>query len=102
MRYPVRLDTFAIRRGSGGAGRHRGGHGVVRAITALEPMTATIVASRRVIAPFGLAGGGDGAPGRQWVERHGGEREMLGGRDQAALAAGDRFVIETPGGGGFG
>ncbi|MBN8847863.1 MULTISPECIES: hydantoinase B/oxoprolinase family protein [unclassified Sphingomonas] len=102
MRYPVRLDTFAIRRGSGGAGRHRGGDGVVRAITALEPMTATIVASRRTIAPFGLAGGSDGAPGRQWVERHGGAREMLGGRDQAALAAGDRFVIETPGGGGYG
>ncbi|WEK44649.1 MAG: hydantoinase B/oxoprolinase family protein [Candidatus Sphingomonas colombiensis] len=102
MRYPVRLDTFAIRRGSGGAGRHRGGDGVVRAITALEPMTATIVASRRTIAPFGLAGGVDGAAGAQWIERRGGARETLSGRDEAALEAGDRFVIETPGGGGYG
>ncbi|WP_298668618.1 hydantoinase B/oxoprolinase family protein [uncultured Sphingomonas sp.] len=102
MRYPVRLDRFAIRRGSGGAGRHRGGNGAIRAITALEPMTATIVASRRTIAPFGLAGGGDGAGGAQWVERRDGAREMLSGRDEAALEPGDRFVIETPGGGGYG
>ncbi|MBN8841354.1 MAG: hydantoinase B/oxoprolinase family protein [Sphingomonadales bacterium] len=102
LRYPVRLDTFAIRRGSGGAGRQHGGDGAVRAITALEPMTVTIVASRRTVAPFGLAGGADGAKGAQWVERHSGARDILGGRAEVALEAGDRFVIETPGGGGYG
>ena len=102
LRYPVRLETFAIRRGSGGAGRWRGGDGVVRRIRFLEPMTATIVASRRNVAPFGLAGGGDGATGTQLVERADGRIEPLGGRDQAELAAGDAIVIETPGGGGYG
>jgi 5-oxoprolinase (ATP-hydrolysing) len=101
-RYPVRLERFAIRRGSGGAGAHKGGDGVVRAVRFLEPMTATIVASRRTVAPFGLAGGGDGAAGKQYVERVGGTREPLGGTAQVELAAGDLLVIETPGGGGYG
>ncbi|WP_294297112.1 hydantoinase B/oxoprolinase family protein [uncultured Sphingomonas sp.] len=101
-RYPVRLDTFAIRRGSGGGGRYRGGDGAIRAITALETMTATIVASRRTIAPFGLAGGGDGAVGTQRVEGRDGHITTLAGVDQIELQAGDRFVIETPGGGGYG
>jgi 5-oxoprolinase (ATP-hydrolysing) len=65
-------------------------------------MTAVIVASRRNVAPFGLAGGADGAPGRQWIERADGSREPLTGTDQAELEAGDVFVIETPGGGGYG
>lgn len=102
LRYPVRVERFAIRRGSGGAGRHRGGCGVVRAIRALEPMTATLVASRRAVAPFGLAGGQDGAPGRQWVERAGGRLDAMSGNDRVELEAGDLVVIETPGGGGFG
>ncbi|WP_294338307.1 hydantoinase B/oxoprolinase family protein [uncultured Sphingomonas sp.] len=101
-RYPVRLDTFAIRRGSGGGGRYCGGDGAIRAITALEPMTATIVASRRTIAPFGLAGGCDGAVGTQRVEGRDGHITTLAGVDQIELQAGDRFVIETPGGGGYG
>ena len=101
-RYPVRLDRFAIRRGSGGKGARPGGDGVVRAITALEPMTATIVASRRTVAPFGLTGGGDGAVGTQRVERRDGSTRPLGGVDQVDLLPGDRFVIETPGGGGYG
>lgn len=101
-RYPVRLDRFAIRRGSGGVGARSGGNGVIRAITALEPMTATIVASRRTVAPFGLAGGGDGAVGMQRVDRHDGTIQQLAGVDQVELASGDRFVIETPGGGGYG
>lgn len=101
-RYPVRLDRFAIRRESGGRGAHPGGDGVVRAITALEPMTATIVASRRSIAPFGLAGGGDGAVGTQRIERRDGRTEDLAGVAQVELMPGDRFVIETPGGGGYG
>ena len=102
LRYPVRLELFGIRRGSGGAGRWHGGDGAVRRIRFLEPMTAVIVSSRRRVAPFGLAGGQDGAVGRQWVERGGGGREALTGTDQAELLPGDCFVIETPGGGGYG
>ena len=102
LRYPVRLEQFAIRRGSGGAGAHRGGDGSVRRIRFGEPMTLAVVASRRDVAPFGLEGGADGAAGRQWVERADGSRTVLAGRDRAELGAGDVFVIETPGGGGFG
>ncbi|MDQ1159162.1 5-oxoprolinase (ATP-hydrolyzing) [Sphingomonas sp. SORGH_AS 950] len=102
LRYPVRLDRFDIRRGSGGSGHHRGGDGAIREITALEPMTATIVASRRIVAPFGLAGGGAGAVGRQWLVQADGTRHALPGVDQVELQAGDRIVIETPGGGGAG
>jgi len=102
LRYPVRQDLFAIRRGSGGTGQWTGGDGAVRRIRFLEPMTAVIVASRREVAPFGLAGGADGAPGRQWVERADGTRTALTGTDRAELAPGDAFVIETPGGGGYG
>jgi 5-oxoprolinase (ATP-hydrolysing) len=106
LRYPVRVETFEIRRGSGGAGRHRGGDGVRRRLRFLEPMTVTILASRRTVPPFGMDGGAPGAAGRQWVERAevGGEVriEVMGGRDQATIAAGDSVVIETPGGGGYG
>ncbi len=102
MRYPVRVERFAIRADSGGEGRHRGGDGAVRAIRALEPLTATIVASRRTVAPFGLAGGHSGARGNQWVERSEGIKETLLGNDHVELRAGDVMVIETPGGGGFG
>ncbi len=102
LRYPVRLEQFALRRGSGGAGRWRGGDGAVRRIRFLEPMTAVIVASRRNVAPFGLEGGDDGAVGRQWVERADGAHEVLTGTDSAELLPGDVFVIETPGGGGYG
>jgi len=102
LRYPIRLERFAIRRGSGGPGAQRGGDGVIRAIRALEPMTATLVASRRTVAPFGLAGGGDAATGRQWVERSDGRCDPMAGRDRVELGSGDLVVIETPGGGGFG
>ena len=102
LRYPVRLEKFAIRRSSGGEGKWRGGDGSIRRIRFLEPMTAVIVASRRNVAPFGLAGGEDGAAGRQWVERADGTHEILTGTDSAELVAGDVFVIETPGGGGYG
>jgi 5-oxoprolinase (ATP-hydrolysing) len=102
LRYPVRLEHFGIRRGSGGDGKWRGGDGSVRRIRFLEAMTAVIVASRRNVAPFGLEGGEDGAAGRQWVERASGVHEVLTGTDSAELAPGDAFVIETPGGGGYG
>ncbi|MGR4890699.1 hydantoinase B/oxoprolinase family protein [Sphingopyxis sp. LARHCG72] len=102
LRYPVRLEHFGVRQGSGGNGRHRGGDGAIRKVRALEAMTATVVGSRRKVAPFGLEGGQGGALGRQWVERAGGAVDILGGTDHTDLAAGDVIVIETPGGGGFG
>jgi 5-oxoprolinase (ATP-hydrolysing) len=101
-RLPVRLDEFAIRRGSGGRGAHHGGDGVVRRLTFLEPMRANILANRRTVPPRGLAGGGDARPGRNWVERADGRIEILSATQSADMNRGDRFVIETPGGGGFG
>ena len=102
LRYPVRLEKFGIRRGSGGAGQWRGGDGSERRVRFLEPMTAIIVSSRRNVAPFGLAGGAEGLAGRQWVERADGTTEVLTGTDKAEMRPGDVFVIETPGGGGYG
>ena len=102
LRYPVRQEFFGIRHGSGGGGKWHGGDGASRRIRFLEPMTAVIVSSRREVAPFGLEGGDDGLAGRQWVERVDGSRETLTGTDKADLAPGDVFVIETPGGGGYG
>ena len=102
LRYPVRLEEFSIRRGSGGAGQRRGGDGAVRRLRFLQPMTAVIVASRRAIAPFGLAGGADAEAGRQWLERADGTRVELAGTARVELAPGDIFGIATPGGGGFG
>jgi 5-oxoprolinase (ATP-hydrolysing) len=101
-RLPVRLDQFAIRRGSGGQGAHGGGDGVVRAVTFLEPMRANMLANRRRVAPRGIAGGADAEAGRNWVERTDGSVEMLSATASADVQSGDRFVIETPGGGGFG
>ena len=101
-RLPVRLEQFAIRRSSGGQGAHRGGDGVIRAMTFLEPMRANILANRRRVAPRGIEGGADAQPGRNWVERTDGTVEMLSATGYADLEPGDRFVIETPGGGGFG
>ncbi len=101
-RLPVRLDEFSIRRGSGGAGTYRGGDGVIRRMVFLEPMRANILANRREVPPRGLAGGDDAQPGRNWVERAGGSAEMLGATASADMDIGDAFVIETPGGGGFG
>ncbi|HYC94128.1 MAG TPA: hydantoinase B/oxoprolinase family protein, partial [Sphingomicrobium sp.] len=101
-RLPVRLEEFSIRRGSGGEGAHKGGDGVLRRVTFLEPMRANILANRRRIPPRGLNGGGDALPGRNWVERVDGSIEELTATDWADVDVGDQFVIETPGGGGFG
>jgi 5-oxoprolinase (ATP-hydrolysing) len=101
-RLPVRLDRFAIRGGSGGRGAHHGGAGVVREVTFLEPMRANILANRRNVAPRGIAGGSDAQPGRNWVERADGTTEILTATASADMLVGDRFIIETPGGGGFG
>ncbi|SBV34236.1 N-methylhydantoinase A (fragment) [uncultured Sphingopyxis sp.] len=101
-RFPVIVEEFAIRKGSGGAGRWAGGDGARRRIRFREPMAANILANRRRIAPKGLAGGEDAAPGRNWVERADGSVEILAATGSAELQAGDAFVIETPGGGGYG
>jgi len=101
-RFPVRLDSFEIRRGSGGRGAHRGGDGVERRMRFLKPMTAVLLANHRKIAPFGVAGGGPGAAGRNWIERADGRREEFGATHEAEMQPGDVFVIQTPGGGGFG
>jgi 5-oxoprolinase (ATP-hydrolysing) len=91
-----------VRRGSGGAGAHRGGDGAVRAIRFRKPMTAAILANRRKTAPFGLEGGGAGECGRTFVERADGSVVELGATGKVEVGAGDLVVIETPGGGGFG
>ncbi|MGE5202935.1 MAG: hydantoinase B/oxoprolinase family protein, partial [Acidobacteriota bacterium] len=99
-RFPVLLESFAIRRGSGGAGRHRGGDGVVRRLRFREAMTAAILSGHRRIPPYGLAGGAPGAVGRNWVERVDGGREEFGATHAVEMQPGDVFVVETPGGGG--
>jgi 5-oxoprolinase (ATP-hydrolysing) len=101
-RFPVLLESFDIRHGSGGAGRWRGGNGARRRVKFLEPMTAAILSGHRLIAPHGLAGGSPGEPGRNYVIRASGERVELGPFDRIEMATGDIFVIETPGGGGYG
>ena len=101
-RFPVLLEEFSIRRGSGGDGAHHGGDGAVRRIRFLEPMTAAILSNHRRTAPRGAAGGEDGAVGINRVERRDGAIEPLGSTAEVAMQAGDVFVIETPGGGGYG
>ncbi len=101
-RYPVLIDAFCIRRGSGGGGRWRGGDGAIRRVRFLEPMSAALLSGHRRIAPYGMAGGAPGAVGSARVERASGERIELKACDEAQMAAGDVFVIETPGGGGYG
>lgn len=101
-RFPVLVDGFRIRRGSGGRGACHGGDGVVRRLKFLEPMAAGILSNRRRMAPFGLAGGGDGKPGHNYVERADGSVEELGGTARVDMQSGDVFVVETPGGGGYG
>ena len=101
-RFPVRIERFAIRRGSGGTGRHRGGNGVIRELTFLAPMQANILANRRAVPPSGICGGSDALPGVNRVIRGDGAIEDLPACATVMMEAGDRFVIETPGGGGFG
>ncbi len=102
FRFPVRLDSYAIRPGSGGAGRWRGGDGGVRRVRVLEAMTASILSNGRVVPAFGGDGGQAGALGINRVERSDGRVETLGHIGSAAMQPGDVFVIETPGGGGWG
>ncbi len=101
-RFPVLLEDFAIRANSGGDGKHKGGNGVIRRIKFLEPMTAAILSSSRVIPPFGLNGGALGMVGRNYVIRNDGAIAELPSTATVQMEAGDTFVIETPGGGGYG
>ncbi len=101
QRYPVRLWRFGLRRGSGGAGRHRGGDGVVREFEFLSPLTVSLLTQHRASGPYGLAGGAEGQPGRQTLIRDGSWTELPGCVSFAARI-GDRLRLETPGGGGWG
>jgi 5-oxoprolinase (ATP-hydrolysing) len=101
-RFPVRLESFEIRGGSGGAGRWPGGDGGCRRLRFLAPMTVSTLSSHRRVPPYGMAGGAPGQLGDQWVERADGRVTGLAGCDRAELGAGDVFVLETPGGGGYG
>ena len=101
-RFPVRVDVFALRRGSGGRGRFRGGDGVVRRLCFTEEMEVVILANRRRVAPFGLDGGGAGQPGRTRIERADGTVEILGSCDRRTVHPGDAILLETPGGGAWG
>ncbi|MEM6701120.1 MAG: hydantoinase B/oxoprolinase family protein [Acidobacteriota bacterium] len=102
LRYPVRLEEFRVRRGSGGRGRHQGGDGCLRAIRFLEAAELSVLTQHRVEEPYGGEGGEPGDRGRQWIETVDGRRVDLGPSDAVEVSAGDRLVIETPGGGGWG
>ncbi|TQV70844.1 hydantoinase B/oxoprolinase family protein [Denitrobaculum tricleocarpae] len=101
-RFPVLLESFGVRPGTGGKGLHRGGDGSRREIRFREAMNAAVLAGHRRIPPFGLEGGEPGALGRNWVVRADGTEVPLSGTDSIDMEPGDRFVIETPGGGGYG
>jgi 5-oxoprolinase (ATP-hydrolysing) len=101
-RYPVRLESYALLQGSGGAGRWPGGNGGRRAIRFLEPMTVNTLAGHRRVPPYGMAGGEPGRLGRQWIERADGSAVVMRGCDSVTVGTGDLFVMETPGGGGYG
>jgi len=101
-RFPVRLEEFSIRKNSGGKGKFNGGDGVTRKLRFLEPMTVTTLCSHRKIKPFGLNGGGPGDCGREWLEKADGSILSLSGNDSCQVKINDLFVMETPGGGGFG
>jgi 5-oxoprolinase (ATP-hydrolysing) len=101
-RHPVRVDSFAVRRDSGGAGRWHGGNGVERRVRFLEPMTVTLLTGHRKVPPYGMAGGEPGELGQNLVERADGTVEHLGGVDTTEVGPDDVLVLRTPGGGGYG
>lgn len=101
-RYPVRIERFAVRKGSGGAGRHPGGDGVTREFVFNVPVDLNVLTQHRTQAPFGMAGGNPGSPGSQRVVRADGDIVALSSVDGFSARAGDRLVMNTPGGGGFG
>ena len=101
-RFPVRLDEFSIRTGSGGGGEFQGGDGIIRRLRFLEPTTVTVLSSHRKVSPHGAKGGGSGQVGENSILRANGEKEVLDGNDEAEMMFNDVFVLKSPGGGGFG
>ncbi|MFQ5768976.1 MAG: hydantoinase B/oxoprolinase family protein, partial [bacterium] len=101
-RYPVRVEQFAIRKGSGGAGTYRGGNGVIREIVFLQEMSLSILSQHRFAGPFGLEGGVAGKAGGQRLVRASGEVVEMGAIDGCTVFPGDRLILATPGGGGYG
>ena len=101
-RYPVILERFSLRRGSGGQGAFCGGDGLVRQYRFLEPVTVSLLTERRNTAPYGLVGGEEGKKGKNFLQRAGQIEKPVGGRLSLELAPGDRLRIESPGGGGYG
>jgi N-methylhydantoinase B len=100
--YPLRVRQYSLREESGGKGQHKGGDGVVREIEVLTECVVTLLSERRTIAPWGLNGGGNGAPGKTIVVRANGSDEPMPGKFSTRLRSGDRIKIESPGGGGWG
>ena len=101
-RFPVRLEEYSIRKNSGGKGKYNGGNGVTRKLRFLEPMTVTTLCSHRRVKPFGVDGGEPGQCGKEWLEKEDGGFIKLEGNDSCEVKVDDLFVMETPGGGGFG
>jgi len=101
-RFPVLLESFTIRRTSGGNGQFRGGDGVVRQLRFNEPMSVSLLTGHRRVAPYGLHGGADGQPGENILRRADGEETILGSTDTIQVDSGDSIIIKTPGGGGWG
>ena len=101
-RFPIRLESFSIRKGSGGQGKNQGGNGTIRKLRFLEPMTAAILSGHRRVPPYGADGGSPGQTGRNYVIRSNGNIDSMNSTDRTEMNANDIFVIETPGGGGFG
>ena len=101
-RFPVQVEEFSIRQGSGGLGQYVGGNGIVRRLKFLEAMTVTTLSSHRIVPPQGAEDGAPGATGENSVRRADGAIELLQGNDEVNMASGDIFIMKTPGGGGFG
>jgi 5-oxoprolinase (ATP-hydrolysing) len=101
-RFPVVLERFEIREGSGGLGKYKGGNGTRRRLRFLEEMEVMILSGHRVVPPYGMAGGKPGKVGRNWIERKDNTIDVMTGTDKRAVFPGDIFVLETPGGGGYG
>jgi N-methylhydantoinase B len=101
--YPLRVERYDIREGSGGTGLHRGGHGVVRALSVVDhDARVSLQSDRRRFAPYGLGGGSDGTPGRNWVRDKDGNERALPGKISVTLGPAETVGVETPGGGGWG
>jgi 5-oxoprolinase (ATP-hydrolysing) len=102
FRYPVRLNRYEVRKSSGGRGKFNGGNGIERELMFLEPVRLTVLTQHRAEKPYGLKGGRPGKRGEQWVFYKNGKKEKLKSSDGRDLEKGDRFILKTPDGGGYG